>query len=170
MNIKNQSLIDATYKNVGSMNAIALTQIPDVGHVADTIEMVEVPVVHPKPNEVVIRQKASSLHIDEIYAAQGTALGRFFGPKLATADNPHILGSSVSGVIVEVGNDVNNYSLGDEVIVIPHHQPEAGAWVQYQCFPQDRLMLKPLNMSHVEAAAITMAACVAWGAIGFCNA
>ena len=167
---KQQTLIDETSIDARYMNAIALTQFPGVGGVADMIEMVKTLVVHPKRNEVVIQQKASSLHIDEIYAAQGTALGRFFGPKLATADNTHILGSSVSDVIVELGKDISHFSLGDEVIVIPDHQPEAGAWVQYKCFHKDRLMVKPSNMSHVEAAAITVAACVAWGAIGYSNA
>ena len=158
------------YNDTRFMNAIALTRLPDAGHVADALEMVRIPVVRPTPNEVAIRLRASSMHIDEVNAAQGTALGRFYGPRIASPDVPHVLGSSVAGIVVGLGSCVNQFSLGDEVIVIPDHQMETGSWADYRCVPQERVMLKPAELSHVEAAAITMAACVAWGAIGYSKA
>jgi alcohol dehydrogenase len=47
---------------------------------------------------------------------------------------------------------------------------EVGSWATYRCIGEKWLMKKPIQLTHVEAAAITMAACVAWGAIGFAKA
>lgn len=154
-----------TYQFANRMRAIGLTRKPEIGGVVDALEMVSVPVAQPKPNEVAIQLCASSMHIDEIYAAQGTALGRFFGPKHASPEQPHIIGSSVSGVVVGLGKSVDRFDLGDQVIVIPEHTMETGSWADYRCVRQDMVMLKSPTLSHVEAAALTMAACVAYGAV-----
>ena len=69
------------YNDTRFMNAIALTRLPDAGHVADALEMVKIPVVRPTPNEVAIRLRASSMHIDEVYAAQGTASADSMAPE-----------------------------------------------------------------------------------------
>ena len=159
--------LTATYEAARSMNAIALTQLPNIGRVAEALKMVTLPIVRPAPDEVAIRLCASAMHIDEIFAAQGTALGRFFGPKVATPEQPHVMGSSVSGVVVGLGHNVDKFSLGDEVIVVPDKTGETGSWADYRCVNQNAIMPKPVECSHVEAAAITMAACVAWGAISF---
>lgn len=156
-----------SYDTTESMRAVVVTRVPDVGDVANTLEWVTLPVVRPNPGEVAIRLCASSMHIDEIYAAQGTALGRFYRPRNVSASNPHILGSSVSGVVVGLGRSVDDFNIGDEVIVIPGETPEKGSWADYRCVDRNSVMLKPDELTHIESAAITMAACVAWGAIGF---
>lgn len=158
------------YQAADTMNAIALTRFPEIGKVADALEMVRVPAPCPGADEVAIRLCASSMHIDEIFAAQGTALGRFYGPKVASPQHPHVLGSSVSGVVVGVGNNADRFRIGDEVIVVPDHNVEIGSWAEYRCVRQIMVMPKSPEFSHVDAAAITMAACVAWGAIGFAKA
>ncbi len=127
--------------------------------------MLTVPTPRPRPDEVAIKAVASSLHIDEIYAAQGTALGRFYGPKHLSPDQPHIMGSAVSGVVVGLGSAVDRYHLGDEVIVIPDKEPEAGSWATYRCVDQRMVTAKPPAITHHQAVATTMGACVAWGAI-----
>jgi NADPH:quinone reductase-like Zn-dependent oxidoreductase len=166
----NSDQLTSAYETASSMNAIGLTQLPEIGKVAEALEMVSVPVVRPGSEQVAIRLCASSMHIDEVFAAQGTALGRFYGPKVASPKIPHILGSSVSGIVVGLGEGADKFSLGDEVIVIPDHNVETGSWANYRCVDQKMVMLKPDKYTHVEAAAITMAACVAWGAIGFSKA
>ena len=69
------------YEDAKTMQAIAMTDFPKIGHVAEQLEMVSVPVPRPAKGEVAIKLAASTMHIDEIYMAQGTALGRFYGPK-----------------------------------------------------------------------------------------
>lgn len=111
-----------------TMQAIGVTAKPEISKVSERLEMLEVTTPRPEANQVAIRLYASAMHIDEIYAAQGTSLGRFFGPKKVSADNPYILGSSVSGVVVDVGAKVDRYHVGDEVIVIPNETGEFGSW------------------------------------------
>ncbi|WP_108862049.1 NAD(P)-dependent alcohol dehydrogenase [Ruegeria sp. Alg231-54] len=147
------------------MTAIAITDTPVVGGVADVLQLVTAPVPRPSRHQVAIQLVASSMHVDEVYAAQGTALGRFFGPKDVSAASPYLMGSSVSGVVVAVGREVTRFKVGDEVIVIPNERGDSGSWATYRCVEQNYVMLKPPTLSHVEAAAATLSGCVAWGAI-----
>jgi alcohol dehydrogenase len=158
-------VIENTYLHAVKMKAIGLTQCPEISQVSNSIQMLEVQVPRPAIKEVAIQLSASAMHIDEIYAAQGTALGRFFAPNTPTAENPHLLGSSVSGVVVDLGDAVDEFDIGDEVIVIPSEMGETGSWAEYRCVPVKRVMIKPEQINHVEAAALTMASTVAWGAV-----
>lgn len=135
------------------------------GYRQTQLRMIDVPVPRPKANQFAICLSASSMHIDEICAAQGTALGRVFGPKQVSIDQPSIIGSSVSGTVVELGDDVTSFEVGDNVIAIPNETGETGFWATYRCIPSDSVLAKPASQSHVQAAALTMASCVAWGAI-----
>lgn len=155
------------YKNTVNMSAIGITDYPEIGKVPDHLKMLSVPTPRPSANEVVVKLCASAMHIDEIYAAQGTALGRFYGPKNVSEDNPALLGSCATGQVVGLGKGTSKFEIGDDVIIIPSEHPQSGSWATYQCFGEQWLMHKPAELSHVEAAAVTMAACVAWGAIGF---
>ncbi len=151
------------------MNAIAMTDFPEIGKVIDCLKMIKVPVPRPLEGEVAIKMYASALYADELYAAQGTALGRFFGPKGVSESKPYIMGASVSGIIVGLGEKVTNLSIGQEIIVITSQTPVHGVWAEYCCIKQERIMQKPVNFSFVEAAGIKMAACVSWGAIAHGN-
>ena len=157
------------YVKATSMRAIGITAFPEIGKVADRLEMLDVPVPRPDKNDVVIKLAASALHIDEIYAAQGTALGRFYGPRKLSRLTPRILGSSASGVVVDVGESVEEIAIGDHVIAIPNEQMELGSWATYRCIDQKWVMAKDPALSHVDAAAVTMASCVAWSAVSFAN-
>jgi NADPH:quinone reductase-like Zn-dependent oxidoreductase len=74
-----------------------------VGHVVDNLEMLTIPTPRPSLGDVAIKVVTSSLHIDEINATQGTALGRFYAPKHMSREHPHIMGSAVSGIVVGSG-------------------------------------------------------------------
>ena len=143
-----------------TMSAIGITSYPAIGRVADYLQMLSVTTPRPTKHQVAIKMAASSMHIDEIYATQGTALGRFYGPKNVSKKNPYILGSSVSGTIVAVGSDVNNFQAGDEVIAIPSEHMESASWATYRCMDEKWVMRKPIQLTHVGAAGVTMAACV----------
>ena len=157
------------YQSATQMNAIAMTDFPVVGKVIDCLKMIKVPVPQPQEGEVVIKMCASALYADELHAAQGTALGRFFGPKTISETEPYIMGSSVSGIIVGLGEKVTNLSIGQEIISIPSQTPVHGVWAKYCCLKQERIMQKSEDFSFVEAAGIKMPACVSWGAITYGN-
>ena len=153
------------YETSATMRAVGLTRRPRIGHVSDNLELLAVPTPRPSPGDVAIKVIASSLHIDEINAAQGTALGRFYAPKHMSPEHPHIMGSAVSGMVVGLGQSVDGFKLGDEVLVIPDKEPEADSWATYRCVDQQMVMHKPPSMSHQQSVATTMGACVAWGAV-----
>ena len=155
------------YQSATEMNAIAMTEFPEIGKVVDRLKMIKVSVPQPKKQEVVIKMCASALFADEIYAAQGTALGRFFGPKVVSEAEPYIVGSSVSGIIVALGEEVTDLSIGQEIMTIPSQIPVHGAWAEYCCLKQERIKQKPEVFSFVQAAGIKMPAAVSWGAITF---
>jgi len=158
-----------TYVQATSMLSVAMTDFPKIGQVVDQIRWIAVPVPRPKPNEIAIKLAASAMHKDEIYAAQGTSLGRFFGPKTVSEAHPYVMGSSVVGTVVAIGDAVTKFAPGDSVIVIPNHLGEIGSWATYRCVAESMVMLKPTSLSHVQAAALTMASCVAWAAINHGN-
>lgn len=162
--------LNSTYLAADTMQAIGLTAKPEISMVSERLDMLDVTTPRPGASEVAIQLCASAMHIDEIYAAQGTSLGRFFGPQKVSTDNPYVLGSSASGVVVDIGEKVNKFKIGDEVIVIPNETGEFGSWADYRCVAQDRVMSKPESLSHIEAAALCMASCVAWSAISFTRA
>jgi len=150
-----------------TMPAIGATEQPEIDKVANCMRMLEVKTPRPEKSEVAVRLVASAMHVDEIYAAQGTALGRFYGPKNVSEQNPVLFGSSVSGVVVAVGTEVADYKVGDEVVAIPSEHMEVASWAKYRCLGAKWVKKKAPQLSHTETAAATMAACVAYGAIGF---
>lgn len=166
MTIRSNDLAEQ-YIGADTMGAIGITNYPKIGEVAEALQMLQVATPRPKKDQVAVKLAASSIHIDEIYATQGTALGRFYGPKKVSGKTPYILGSSVSGTVVAVGSAVTGFQVGDEVIAIPSEHMEFASWATYRCIGEKWLMPKPVLLSHVDAAAVTMASCVAWGSIKF---
>ncbi len=70
----------------------------------------------------------------------------------------HILGSEFSGEVVEVGKHVSRFRPGQQVF--GHLGQRMGAYAEYVCVPKGAaLAMKPVNMSHEEAA------CVPYGAM-----
>lgn len=118
------------------------------------------PIPRPGPDEVVVEPRASTMHIDEIYAAQGTALGRLFGPQEPSKSEPLILGSALSGTIAALGSNVKDLRVGDDVIAIPKSVPEFGGWASYRCLLRSKVRRKPRELNHNHAAALAMAATV----------
>ena len=156
------------YEGSDTMSAIALTAKPEIGGVSDALKSITIPVPKAGPKEVLIRLHASAMHADEIFAAQGTMLGVMgVGVKHATPSKPYVMGSMVSGVVVAVGSKVTKFKEGDAVISIPATTGEHGSWADFRTIREDMIMKKPSKLSHVQATATAMAACVALGAIDF---
>jgi len=71
--------------------------------------------------------------------------------------NP-ILGMTLSGIVEEVGKNVNKFKCGDEVFAygsMSAMNRRFGSYAEYQCLPENwNLLHKPENLTHQEAAAI----------------
>lgn len=77
---------------------------------------------------------------------------------------PLILGWDIAGEVTEVGHEVTQFHIGDEVFGMVNFVGHGRAYAEYVSVPADQLALKPVNISHIEAAASTLAALTAWQA------
>lgn len=77
---------------------------------------------------------------------------------------PFVMGFDVSGEIIEIGQDVRNFKVGDAVFARPK-QEDAGAVAQYARVGESELAQKPANLSHAMAASLPLAGLTAWQAL-----
>lgn len=73
---------------------------------------------------------------------------------------PLILGWDAAGVIADVGKDVKNFKIGDEVFARP--AMENGTYAEYVAVDEDLVALKPATISFEEAASVPLAGLTAW--------
>ncbi|MGB3703629.1 MAG: crotonyl-CoA carboxylase/reductase [Anaerolineales bacterium] len=93
------------------------------------IEEIEVPSI--KPGEVLISVMAAGVNFNNVWAARGLPIDVIrIRQKMGEPYDFHIGGSDVSGIVYAVGSEVDNISIGDQVVV--HHgwwRPD-DPWVQ----------------------------------------
>ena len=77
---------------------------------------------------------------------------------------PFTMGFDVSGVVVEVGDQVSKFKIGDEVFSRPNGM-QAGTIAEYAVIKEEEFAIKPSNISHQEAASIPLVGLTAWQAM-----
>lgn len=111
-------------------------------------------------DEVLIKAKAISVNPVDVKVRNRTAPLA----DILAIHQPLILGWDISGEVVEIGADVGNFKVGDEVFGMVNFVGHGQAYAEYVAAPANHLALKPKNISHNEAAASTLAALTAWQA------
>ncbi|MFF0424831.1 NADP-dependent oxidoreductase [Streptomyces sp. NPDC004520] len=122
-------------------------------------QLVEREVERPEPglNEVLVRVHAAGVNpVDWKTRASGGLIE--WGPLPA-------VGWDVSGTVEAVGPGVGHLRPGDEVYGMPLFPRQAGGYAEYVVAPARHLAPKPASLSHVEAAALPLAALTAWQAL-----
>ncbi|KQR34105.1 NADPH:quinone reductase [Rhizobium sp. Leaf155] len=120
----------------------------------DVVEIIEVSRPEPAAGEVLVKVHAAGVNpIDwKIRGGAGERMGMTL---------PIRLGSEVVGTIETCDAGVSQFQKGDAVFgMVP-----SGAFSQYAVIKADHLVLKPKNLSFVEAAAIPLAGTTAWQAL-----
>ncbi len=119
---------------------------PDVVQITD----VEKPV--PKDNEVLIEVRAASVNPLDYHLMKGKP---YIARILFGLRKPNItrLGIDVAGQVEAIGRNVTQFKPGDEVFGTCK-----GAFAEYACAIEDKLALKPANISFEDAAAVPVAA------------
>ncbi|KAG7375219.1 hypothetical protein PHYBOEH_003116 [Phytophthora boehmeriae] len=88
-----------------------------------------------------------------------------YGPVLLstkpTPESPFRLGFDLAGKVVELGSDVKDYKIGDEVYAMPWLDA-IGSFGEYLNVDTKFLAHKPKNMTFNEAAGVPMAAQTSW--------
>jgi NADPH:quinone reductase-like Zn-dependent oxidoreductase len=121
------------------------------------IQEVDQPV--PKDNEVLVEVRAASLNAYDWRFLRGKPLVMRLMAGLRRPRNP-IAGADLAGRVAAVGGKVQGFKPGDEVFGC---QP--GAFAEYASVRQDRLALKPGDLSFEDAAAMPMAGITALQAL-----
>ena len=138
------------------MKAIVLKEFGDTENLL--YKEIEMPLI--RANEVLVKVKAIGINpVDYKVRNRQAPLAE----DLAQFD-PLILGWDISGEVVEIGADVNEFTIGEEVFGMVNFVGHGKAYAEYVAAPADHLALKPKNITHIEAAASTMAALTAWQA------
>ncbi|HET7580297.1 MAG TPA: NADP-dependent oxidoreductase [Bacillales bacterium] len=76
-------------------------------------------------------------------------------------DFPLILGWDAAGVVKEVGPNVTDFQIGDEVFTRPDIQ-RSGTYAEYVAVDQSLVANKPANLSFEEAASIPLIGLTSW--------
>jgi NADPH:quinone reductase-like Zn-dependent oxidoreductase len=139
----------AVYRRYGGPNVVGLAEVAKPA---------------PKPNEVLVRIRATtvnsgdwrarSLHMPAGFAFLGRLVFGFNGPRQP------ILGTEFAGVVEAVGAKVTRFKPGDAVVGFPGGR--FGSHAEYRTMPEDGLIdFKPANLSFQEAAALSFGSATA---------
>src|SRR6476660_8059266 len=141
------------------------------------IEDIDVPKI--KPNEVLIKVESYEYNYNDLWAIWGDPV---------KTPLPHISGSDVAGSVVEVGEDVTKFKVGDRVVSHSNMScricelctsgreydckdrliwgfqtgPLWGGFAQYTHLPEVNVSKLPENVSFDDAAAMSMVGMTAW--------
>jgi len=123
----------------------------------EVMQVEEVPKPEPKPGEVLIRVRATTVSMAD-YRMRSRDLPKglgFLAPLMLGVFAPRqpVLGMDLAGTIEAVGAGVMRFKPGDEVIAMPG--PEFGAHAEYKVMPETgALALKPKNMGFEDAVTL----------------
>ena len=122
------------------------------------VEIAEIARPKLQDSSVLVEVYAASLNpIDNILRAG-------FLRQMLELTFPHVKGYDVSGRVVEIGKNVKNVKIGDEVFAGPN-QMDAGSIAEFARIQGDDLAIKPSNLTHVQAASVPLAGLTTWQAI-----
>ncbi|HMG10124.1 MAG TPA: NADP-dependent oxidoreductase [Mucilaginibacter sp.] len=141
------------------MKAIILTE--NGGTDKLILKEIDKPVI--KADEVLIKTRSIGINPVDGFVRQNEAYVK--RKLLIEPGEQMILGWDVSGTVVEVGNDVTDLKIGEDVFGMVKFPGHAKAYAEYVAAPVNHLAIKPANVSHNEAAAASLAALTAWQAL-----
>ena len=124
----------------------------------DVLALVEVPMPKRVAAEFLIKVHAAGVNPIDCKTRSGK------GPA-GIATWPLILGHDFSGTVVESPYEAHPIKVGDDVYGMTMTPRTPGTYAEYVPVPAMFLTKKPRGLSHVEAAAVPLAALTAWGAV-----
>ncbi len=106
-----------------------------------------------KPNEVRVKVEAASVNFPDLLMTEGLYQYK--------PDIPFTLGMESSGTVIEVGDDVESFTIDDSVIV----SGKTGSFAEEIIAAEDLLRLKPDSLNWEQAASFTVAYLTAYVAL-----
>jgi NADPH2:quinone reductase len=105
----------------------------------EAMELVDLPIAQPKPNQAVVKLAASGVNFVDVYFREG----RYQAPL------PLVLGQEGAGVVTAVGAEVKSVKPGDRVA----WAGLLGSYAEYAAMDADRLVPIPPGVTEQQAAA-----------------
>ncbi|HJP39316.1 MAG TPA: NAD(P)-dependent alcohol dehydrogenase [Gammaproteobacteria bacterium] len=115
------------------------------------LEVRDIPMPVIGPAEILVEVHAAGVNPIDWKIREGTMRARF-GDAF-----PMVLGLDVSGVVVETGRAVTQFSRGDEVWARSDNGP-GGCYAEYATLNPATVACKPVELSHLEAGSMPLAA------------
>ena len=132
--------------------------IHDFGGI-DQLAIEDVAVPKPADGEVLIDVQASGINPIDFKTRNGMGVNRGWD----RVPENIILGWDISGVVVESQSDA--WRAGDAVFGMPRFPALTDGYAEFVTAPGNELARKPNGTSHLEAAAVPLAALTAWQAL-----
>jgi 2-desacetyl-2-hydroxyethyl bacteriochlorophyllide A dehydrogenase len=123
----------------------------------DVLQYEDVPSPQIKPQELLIKVRASSVNPIDWKIRKGM-LSLITGNKF-----PLVLGFDIAGEVVEVGSQVRNFQPGDAIYGSTSFP--GGGYAELAAVPENLIARKPINLSFEEAATVPLAALTALQAL-----
>jgi NADPH:quinone reductase-like Zn-dependent oxidoreductase len=141
----------------------------------DALKLAHRPIPKPRRGEILVRVRAATLNYRD--------LAILVEKYLPTLGLPYVPASDASGEVVELGEDVTRFKLGDRVTPIytqgwhdgkptPEQRtkrtlgaPLSGVLQEYVVVPAEDAVATPAHLNDVEAATLPIAALTAWSAL-----
>ncbi|WMM24012.1 zinc-binding dehydrogenase [Tissierella sp. MB52-C2] len=131
----------------------------------------DIPINDPKSGEVKIKLKTAGLNRRDLFLISD----------LPNKKEPFVLGSDGAGIIVDLGENVTNFNLGDEVIINPSLEwdskekvpnipqilgsPTNGTFAEYVIVPKENIVVKPDFLTWEDAGVLSLSALTAYRAL-----
>lgn len=136
------------------MKAITINRYGSI----DVLEYSEIQEPKITPNQLLVKIHATSVNPVDWKIRQGQL------QLLSGFNFPIVLGCDLSGVVLEVGEKVENFEPGDEIYTFVNPL-SGGAYAEYIAVPANTAALKPKNMNYCQAAAVPVAGLTAFQAL-----
>ncbi|MBY8997617.1 MAG: NAD(P)-dependent alcohol dehydrogenase [Candidatus Thorarchaeota archaeon] len=127
----------------------------------ESLQLKEVEKPTPKENEVLVKIHAASLNAHDFEVLGGAWTARM--GRLLTSEH-NILGSDVAGRVEAVGENIEQFQPGDEIVGDLLYSG-LGAFAEFVCAPEKTFTLKPASMTFEEASTYPQAAIIALQAL-----
>ena len=108
----------------------------------EVLELVDVPTPRPGAGQVLVKIEASGVNFIDTYFREG----RY------PAELPFIPGQEAAGTVLEVGEGVSGFAVGERVA----WNGVRGTYAEYACAPAEVLLKIPAGMSFLDAAAVLL--------------
>lgn len=136
-----------------SMKAVVLARFGGT----DAFELRDVSVPEVEPRQVRVRVHATAVNPLDYQIRRGDYAD--------LVPLPAIIGHDISGVIEEVGSHVTEFRAGDAVYYTPQIFGGPGSYAEQHVTDVDLVGRKPENLSHLEAASLTLVGGTVWEAL-----